>query len=459
MSDPRRAIPSVDRLLASHAFVALLAHEPRALVTVALQEVQTMIRTGFQNLKDGGPVGDAAWFAEETMRVIEQMRSPSLRRVINATGVVLHTNLGRAPLAEAAREAIVVAATGSSNVEYDLETGARGSRYVHCAALLERLSGAEAALVVNNNAGALVLALNTFAAGREAIISRGELVEIGGAFRIPDIMERSGARMREVGSTNRTHEGDYVRAMSDATGLVLKVHRSNFRVEGFTSEVDVPALAAIARDNRVPLLHDLGSGLLMDSESLGLPHEPTPMEVLAQGADLVTMSGDKLLGGPQAGILLGRADLIERMRTNPLCRALRIDKLTIAALQATLALYLDPERARREIPVLRMLSTPVAELDLAATRIVAAFATRGIPAAIMDGDSAVGGGALPGAVLPTRLVVITTDVPAHILEQRLRSANTPVIARIIGDRLCLDPRTIAPEEVAALVAALEHALV
>ncbi|MGH7500275.1 MAG: L-seryl-tRNA(Sec) selenium transferase [Longimicrobiales bacterium] len=458
MSDPRRAIPSVDRLLASQAFQPLLGREPRALVSAALKDVQTTLRS---SLEDGGHaqhIVDDAWFAGETERAIERMRAPSLRRVINATGVVLHTNLGRAPLAESARAAMVTAAIGASNLEYDLETGTRGSRYVHCTALIERLTGAEAALVVNNNAAALVLALNTLASGREAVISRGELVEIGGAFRIPDIMERSGARMREVGSTNRTHQEDYARAVSAATGVLLKVHRSNFRVEGFTAEVDVAALSGIAREKGVPLLHDLGSGLLLDSASLGLPYEPTPMDVLAEGADLVTMSGDKLLGGPQAGILLGREDLVDQMRRNPLCRAMRVDKLTIAALEATLALYLDPVRALREIPVLRMLAVPLTELETRARRMVEALGERGIMASTAGGSSAVGGGALPGAALPTRLVRLEAGLAAHTIEQRLRNTDPPVIGRIVDDRFCLDPRTIAPGEEDDVVAQLEKVL-
>jgi L-seryl-tRNA(Ser) seleniumtransferase len=456
-ADPRRAIPSVDRLLASQPFHALLEREPRHLVTAALQEIQAGIRARFERDVAATFVGDEQWFAAETEQALSRMRRPSLRPVINATGVVLHTNLGRAPLAKAARDALLTAAIGATNLEYDLDAGARGSRYVHCAALLQRLTGAEAALVVNNNAAALVLALNTFAAGREAIISRGELVEIGGAFRIPDIMERSGTRMREVGSTNRTHPDDYIRALEPVTGIILKVHRSNFRVEGFIAEVDVASLARIARDQHVPLLYDLGSGLLMSSQSLGLPHEPTPMEVLGEGADIVTMSGDKMLGGPQAGIILGRKDLIDAMRKNPLCRALRVDKLTLAALEATLMLYLDPATARNEIPVLRMLSMPLEEIRSRALDLATAFNARGIAARTLDGESAVGGGALPGAQLPTHLVILDSKSPAHAIEQRLRLGDPPVVARIINDRLCFDPRTIARDQESALVEAVAQA--
>ena len=459
MDDARRAIPAVDRLLASDAFTGLLAHEPRALVTAALSTVLDELRAA---LSGGAPapagISDPAWYAGRSADVLATLRRPSLRPVINATGVILHTNLGRAPLARAARRAIERAATGYSNLEYDIEAGARGSRYSHCVALLCRLTGAEAALVVNNNAAALVLALSTLASGRDAIISRGELVEIGGSFRIPDIMARSGARMREVGATNRTHVEDYVRALGDVTGVILKVHRSNFHIEGFTADVGVEALAAVARSRGVPLVHDLGSGLLVDSGMLGLPYEPTPMDALQAGSTIVTMSGDKMLGGPQAGILLGAAELIERMRRNPLCRALRVDKLTLAALEATLALYLDPDAALREIPVLRMLTMSLEMLDARALRVASALRAGGLGAQVRDGNSAVGGGAFPGARLPTRLVEIVAEVPAHTIERRLRAGDPPVIVRVAEDRVWIDPRTVDESEVTVLVAAVAAAI-
>ena len=447
MTDPRRDIPSIDRLLASEPFAALLADEPRALVVEALQQVQSEVRAALVNGGVDGLATDAEWYAGRSAELLRQMRRPSLGPVINATGVVLHTNLGRAPLADAAVEAILRVARGYSNLEYDLETGRRGSRYSHCVELLKRLTGAEAAVVVNNNAAALVLALNTLARGREVVISRGELVEIGGSFRVPEIRERSGATLREVGSTNRTHPADYADAAGDATGAILKVHPSNFRVSGFTAEVAAAEIARIARDAGVPFVHDLGSGLLIDSETLGLPYEPTAMDAIREGADIVTMSGDKLLGGPQAGIIAGRAELVERMRRNPLCRALRVDRLTLAALEATLGLYLDPERAVADIPVLRMLSAHADELAAGAERLSGALRDAGVPNTIVDGASAVGGGAFPTAALPTRLVRLEPHrLAASSVEAALRSADPPVIARIVDDHVVLDPRTLDPDE-------------
>jgi len=454
--DPRRSIPSVDRLLATDPFRSLLERETRTLVVLALQQVQTELRT---RMAAGGMTGpeieEPAWYAQQAGVVLDRIRRPSLRPVVNATGVVLHTNLGRAPLAQAAREAVERAARSYANVEYDLERGTRGSRYVHCTQLLTRLTGAEAALVVNNNAAALVLVLNTLALGREVIISRGELVEIGGSFRVPEIMARSGARMCEVGSTNRTGTNDYRVAIGPETAMILKVHPSNFRIEGFTAESSIAELDAVAHAHDVLLVHDLGSGLLVESQRLGLPPQPTPMDSLRDGADVITMSGDKLLGGPQAGIVLGRHELIERMRRNPLCRALRVDRMTLAALEATLALYLDPDRACLQIPTLRMLASPLHELSERADRIALALRETGVDAAVIDGSSAVGGGAFPTLELPTRLVAITpADGSPERLEQRLRAADPPVIARIAEGRVLLDPRTIRDDEEAFVAAAL-----
>ena len=455
MTDPRRAIPSVDGLLSSGSFAELLANHPRGLVVEAVQQVQGRLR---QELAAGSPAPDGllepAWYADRARSALNEMRRQSLQPVINATGVVLHTNLGRAPLPAAAVEAMVQIAHGYSNLEYDVAGGGRGSRYDHCAALLVRLTGAEAALVVNNNAAALVLALNTLARGRDAVISRGELVEIGGSFRIPDIMARSGARMVEVGATNRTHLDDYAAVLSEHTGVVLKVHPSNFRVTGFTAEVDVTELAAAAHAHGIPLLHDLGSGLLIEAARFGLPYEPTPADALRAGADVVTMSGDKLLGGPQAGIIVGRAALLDRMRHNPLCRALRVDKLTLAALEATLALYLEPARACEEVPVLRMLATSPDALNARATALAGALQARGIEADVVAGSSAVGGGAFPTATLPTHLVAVGGDVSAATVERRLRALQPPVVARIHDGRLAIDLRTVDPGEEPALLDAL-----
>lgn len=456
MTDARRDIPSVDRLLSSDAFAEMLAASPRQLVIEAIQNVQESLRAAlFAGDAMQAQLKDPGWYAERAAEVLARLERPSLRPVINATGVVLHTNLGRAPLADAARAAIERVARGYSNLEYELDGGERGSRYDHCARLLRQLTGAQAALVVNNNAAALVLALNTIAQGRESIISRGELVEIGGSFRVPEIMARSGTRMVEVGATNRTHARDYSAAVTSETALVLKVHRSNFHMSGYVAEVRTAELAEIARAHDIPLLHDLGSGLLLPAASLGLPAEPTPAEALIEGADVVTMSGDKLLGGPQAGILLGSRELITRMRNNPLCRAVRVDKLTLAALEATLALYLDPARALREIPVLRMLTMTTDELRERAHRLATRLRDGGVATTVVPGESVVGGGASSGIELPGFLVLLEQDhVRAAEAGRRLRTGDPHVITRIRDDRLALDPRTVAEGEEDALVAAV-----
>ncbi|HEX6307881.1 MAG TPA: L-seryl-tRNA(Sec) selenium transferase [Longimicrobiales bacterium] len=457
MSDPRRDIPSVDRLLASDAVAPLLREWPRTVVVQAIQDELSRMRT---TLEEGGaPPSSTERIAERVHDVLTELTRGSLRPAINATGVILHTNLGRAPLAAPALEAILSVARGYSNLEYDTATGSRGSRYVHCRALLRTLTGAEDALVVNNNAAALVLALNTLARGCEAVVSRGELVEIGGAFRVPEIMARSGAVLREVGTTNRTHLEDYAAAIGDRTGALLKVHPSNFTIQGYTAEVSLRELASLAEGAHVPLIHDIGSGLLLDPELAGLPpDEPTPRAALSQGASVVTMSGDKLLGGPQCGIILGTADHVDRMRRNPLCRALRVDKLTLAALSATLRLQLDPERALREIPVLRMLTTRTAELEPRAEALVRACDGMGLDARIVGGVSAVGGGAAPAAAIPTVLVTLArSGVSALELERRLRTGTPTVVARIVDDRVAIDLRTVDPEEEPLLLRALEAA--
>jgi L-seryl-tRNA(Ser) seleniumtransferase len=390
----------------------------------------------------------AEWYAAKTSEKIDALKATTLRRVINATGVVLHTNLGRAPLAVEAIEAMRDAASGYTTLEYDLDRGRRGSRYDHCARLLRHIVGAEDALVVNNNAAALVLALNTFARGRNAIVSRGELVEIGGSFRVPDIMARSGARMLEVGSTNRTHAADYANAVDKRAGAILKVHRSNFHVHGYVADADMAELASIAREHDIPFIYDLGSGLLDHAADFGLPHEPTASDALRDDAAIVTLSGDKLLGGPQAGILLGSAAHVHAMRRNPMCRALRVDKLTLAALQATLILHLDPAVARDRIPTLRMLTMPLESIAERARQAAQSIASAGINASCIDGHSAVGGGAAPDARLQTLLIRIgpAGAATASRIEKKLRHAATPVIARIEDDAVMLDMRTVLPGE-------------
>jgi L-seryl-tRNA(Ser) seleniumtransferase len=349
-------------------------------------------------------------------------------------------------------------ARGYSNLEYDIESGSRGSRYVHCAALLRELTGAEDAVVVNNCAAALVIALNTFANGRGAIISRGEMIEIGGSFRIPEIMERSGARLVEIGTTNRTHLDDYRRALgtADPVGAVLKVHRSNFAIEGFVAEASVAELQPVAASASVPIIHDLGSGLLISLEALGLTGEPTARDALRAGATLVTMSGDKLLGGPQAGIIVGAREAIAALRRNPLARSYRVDKLTLAALEATLALYRDPPRALREVPVLAMLGAPTEQLRRRAQRLLEALGAFAGFAQIVDSEASVGGGAFPTARIPSVAVAIARD--ATLLESALRLGERAVIARVADGKVLVDLRTVAPHEDDALATALITAL-
>jgi L-seryl-tRNA(Ser) seleniumtransferase len=435
-------------LLEIPAVRALAASSNRSLVTRAAREAVAAVRAGVA----APPSEDQAWstlIAEQLSRV----ERPSLRRVINATGVVLHTNLGRAPLPRAALDAMVATAAGASNLEYDLATGSRGSRYVHAVALLTELTGAEDALVLNNCAAALVVALNAMAEGREAIISRGELIEIGGSFRVPDIMAKSGAILREVGTTNRTHVADYEAAVGPATGAIVKVHRSNFEQRGFVSEVSVRDLAPVAAAAGCPLLHDFGSGLLLDLGPWGLHGELTAREAVRDGATLVVMSGDKLLGGPQSGIMLGSAAWIERCRKNPLTRAFRVDKLTLAALEATLQLYRDPEIARREVPILAMLTAPVEGLRARAASVRDQLASSGTPMAIVDTEATVGGGAFPTARIPS----VALAVPGGAAREAvLRTHDPAVIGRIERNQLRLDFRSILPADDEALVAALSR---
>jgi L-seryl-tRNA(Ser) seleniumtransferase len=376
---------------------------------------------------------------------------PSLRPVLNATGVVLHTNLGRAPMAPEACAAMKAVAGGYSNLEFDLDTGVRGSRYIHCADLLRELSGAEDAVVVNNCAAALVLALNTLAAGRGVVVSRGELVEIGGGFRIPEMLERAGTRMVEVGSTNRTGVEDYERAIASdpAIGAILKVHRSNFRVTGFTSEASIEELAGLSARLGVPLIHDVGSGLMIDPALLGLPPEPRASTSMRAGVDIAVFSGDKLLGGPQAGILVGRGSLIESVRRNPLCRALRVDKGTLAALEATLRLYRDPESVCERIPVLRMLTTGIDELERRACRIVDEINARlgAVVAEVAPDEGRVGGGTFPEHGLPTHVVrVAGPPGGATRFAAALRAGSPRLVVRVDRDAVLADPRTLDPED-------------
>jgi L-seryl-tRNA(Ser) seleniumtransferase len=449
MTDPRRGLPSVDRLLQEPGVQALLAAAPRSVVVGAVREAVQAVRTG------RSPVPES--WADDISERIAAGVAPSLHPVINATGVVLHTNLGRAPLADAALAAVASVAGGYSTLEFDLATGTRGSRSDHCAGLLAGLTGAEDGLVVNNAAGALVLALNAAAEGREVLISRGELIEIGGSFRIPEILSKSGAVLREVGTTNRTHVGDYELALGPATGAILTVHRSNFEQTGFVASPAPDEVAALAASAGVPWLYDVGSGLLADLSDVGLTSEPRVPDAVAAGADVVLFSGDKLLGGPQAGCLVGRRTSIAATRRNPLARALRADKMTLAALEATLALYRDPAVARRAIPVLAMLTEPLSRLRERAAALISLLGAAACELTL--GSSAVGGGAFPGTVLPTALVSLDPgSLGAAGLALRLRLGSPAVVARIEGGRVLLDPRTIPDEALPDLARAVQAAL-
>jgi len=478
MSDPRRGLPSVSRLLEEPAVAAALAGAPRATGVAAVRRAVDAARQA----PDAAPRDAPAW----ARAVADELRAatrPTLRRCINATGVVLHTNLGRAPLAAAARDAIASFAGSYSTLEYDAAEGARGDRHVHCAGLLRELTGAGGAMVVNNAASALLLALSTAAAGGDVVVSRGELIEIGGGFRIPEILETSGARLVEVGTTNRTKVADYERALKDrgtgarghggtkarghrGTGAredrapvaILKVHRSNFRQEGFVADAGLAELIALGRRRRVPVIYDLGGGLMLDLDAAGLAGEPTLPAATRSGATAVVASGDKLLGGPQAGILVGAAAFVARCRANPLARAVRADKLTLGALAATLALYRDPETARRDVPVLRMLTA--AEPALAAR--AAALASR-LPAAaratVRATRAAVGGGAYPGVELASAGLELTpSGLAAGELARRLRQADPPVVAVVAAGKVVLDVRTILPEDEPDVCAAVAAAL-
>lgn len=449
MTDPRRLLPSVDRLLKEPEIEALTAIAPRNAVLAAVREAIDHARRA-----RSGPPED--WAGDVRERLLENT-SRSLRPVINATGVVLHTNLGRAPLAAAALTAIREIAEGYSALEYDLASGIRGHRGDHCRGLLAELTGAEDALVVNNAAGALVLALNATAADGQVVISRGELIEIGGSFRIPEILEKSGARLVEVGTTNRTHLDDYRNAV-DPSSVILTVHRSNFEQRGFVTTPSPSDLAELAHAAGISYLYDVGSGLLADLAAQGLTGEPRVQDGVAAGADLVLFSGDKLLGGPQAGCLVGRSELVARCRKNPFARALRADKFTLAALETTLGLYRDPAAAIREIPVLAMLTVPPAELRSRAVALLA-FLPERLQPELLDGESAVGGGSFPAVTLPTTLVALSGGkLGANGLAVRLRLGDPPIVARVEADRVLLDPRTIPVEKFAVIGVALRTAL-
>ncbi len=454
-----RKLPSVDGLLQEETVAALVAQWGHPLTVEAARETLEAAR---QAVRAGGVCPHAEILAARVGERLAARLRPTLRPAINATGVIVHTNLGRAPLSAEARAAMDAVALGYSNLEYDLDAGRRGSRYVHAEELLCRLTGAEAALVVNNNAAAVVLILMTFARGREVIISRGQLVEIGGGFRIPDVMRQSGATLVEVGTTNRTYIRDYEAAINENTAALMRVHRSNFRLTGFVHEPSLAEMAALAatcsgeQAQGLLLFDDLGSGTLLDTAPYGLAHEPTIQESVAAGAPLVSCSGDKLMGGPQAGLILGRSDLIARLKEFPLTRALRVDKTTLAGLQATLRHYLLGE-AMDKVPVWRLIGQEEGILAERARAWVQELKELDVVAQVKPGRSAVGGGSLPGETLPTHLVALSAASPDAVAA-RLRAGDPPVITRIEDGRLVLDPRTVLPEQEATLYQLVGEAL-
>ena len=459
MREKLRHLPSVASLLQTQAARHLVAEYGHEATVDGLRAALEDVR---QTILAGGEPPSQEMILAQAVRSLAAYLSPTLELVINATGVIIHTNLGRAPLSQAAREAMEAVAVGYSNLEYDLEAGRRGSRYLHAESLLCQLTGAEGALVVNNNAAAVLLILTALAQGREVIISRGQLVEIGGGFRIPEVMLQSGARLVEVGTTNRTYPRDYEAALGERTAAIMRAHRSNFSLTGFVHEPSLEELAALAHKHGLLMFDDLGSGALLDTSSFGLAHEPMMQESVSAGADLVCASGDKLLGGPQAGIILGRRELIERLKHFPLARALRVDKTTLATLQATLQAYLTG-RAVEEIPVWRMIAVPLEELEARASHWASELGKHGIEAAVVEAQSAVGGGSLPGETLPTKALALRVP-SAYALAARLRAGTPPVIARIQEGLVLLDPRTVlgalgdGPGQEEQLLRALREAL-
>ena len=465
MNELYRSIPSTDKCVR-----ALVKASPD-LATIPAMLLKNLINS-FWNKKrrdirfgknDDRP--DLENMLEELLEFVKKGTRPLLRRVLNGSGVIVHTNLGRSVLAKEAAEAALMAASAYCSLELNLENGERGSRQALTGDLIRALTGAEDAMVVNNNAAAVLLALDTLCAGGETIVSRGELVEIGGSFRIPDIMEKSGATLREVGTTNRTHPEDYRKAINERTRAIMRVHASNFRISGFHSAVDIKELKKIALENGLPLLVDLGSGNLADFSEAGLFDEPTVQTVLAQGADLVCFSADKALGGPQAGIVAGKGRLVEQMKKNPLARALRCDKLCLAALEATLRLYLDPEKTKERVPTVRMITKKAEELARSArflaARIKRAFAKADIACDVklMSANSRVGGGSFPECGLPTTLVCLKPDgISADMLRSRLLKLDIPLVGRIEKDAFCLDPRTLEKTDYPLLTENLLNAL-
>ncbi len=461
MKDLLRKLPSVDEILKENRTRQWLASYPRTLVLEAVRTVLDRRRSAILQPSEA-PINEQALslssILDSAETVLKELSEPSLQPVINATGVVVHTNLGRSILSRQAVRSIARAAEAYSNLEYDIPAGERGKRYVHIEGILKRLTGVEAATAVNNNAAAVLLCLNTLARGKEVIVSRGELVEIGGSFRVPDVMERSGAKLHEVGTTNKTHLKDYEKAINENTGLLLKVHTSNYKIVGFTKEVSPGELVTLGRKYNLPVMWDLGSGSFIDLSAFGAGEEPTVQQAVASGVDVLTFSGDKLLGGPQAGMILGKKTWLDPIRSNPLARALRIDKLTLAALDATLSQYLDMEKAVREIPTLWMLTQPLTEIERKAALLSSGLqqlGDRDLTVSIQDDTSQSGGGALPTGNFPTKTVCIRHErISANRMESALRLNKPHIIARIREGMVVFDPRTLNDEEIGKIIEAV-----
>lgn len=452
-------LPSVDEVLKSEYGIKWLRENPRRYVLSAIREAIDLRRK--EILERTTEDVSLESMAPDITIIIERLSSLSLRPVINATGIVIHTNLGRSVLSERVMENVRKIATGYSNLEYDLEAGRRGKRYIHIRRLLREVTGAEDGFAVNNNAAAVLLCLSALAKGRDVIVSRGELVEIGGSFRVPDVMAHSGAVMREVGTTNKTHIRDYESVVSDSTALILKVHQSNYRITGFTEDVPVEELVALGDRRGIPVMYDLGSGCLINLRQYGIHSEPAVQEIVKSGADLVTFSGDKLLGGPQAGLIVGKEEFIERTRKHPLARAVRIDKLTLAALEATLMEYSDEERAKERIPTVRMLLEDVEKIRQRAKKISLLIKRdiKDIAVDVVEDSSQSGGGSLPMVNFPTYTISIKPEaISVNQFEERLRNGGPPIIARIKEGFLIIDARTINDGEVALLVKGIKAAL-
>jgi len=458
-----KQLPKIDEIILILEKQNIYDLAPRDVVKETCRRIVQDLRDKIVNAKKKLPAEfspDAKTVAKEVEKSIKGLYRYSLRRVVNATGVILHTNLGRAPLCPEALERIMEVGKAYSNLEFDLAKGERGQRYDHVSSLLCVLTGAEDALIVNNNAAAVLLVLNTLAQKKEAVVSRGELIEIGGEFRIPEIMKKSATKLREVGTTNRTRLSDYEKAVNDKTGLIMKVHTSNYRIVGFTEEASIESLVELAKNRGIPVMDDLGSGCLIDLDLYGLQHEPTVRERLTKGVDVVTFSGDKLLGGPQAGIIVGKKDVLAKIKKNPLNRALRIDKFTLAALEATLMLYLNTAATPKKLRALKALTEPVVDVKKRAENLIAKLQKEKIESlkfSLREDFAAAGGGSLPTQQIPTVLVAVQNkNMPATKMEEKLRKLDVPIIARVDKDEILFDLRTVAEDEFGFIVEGLRQ---